>query len=161
MRLGSSWANPKAGNLNFIRAVANQPVQASSPVRVVPPVMPIKASPSGFPPVPVAPSAPGLTQIPSTPVKPFGPQVSQSIASPASQVGAPPVSPVVQPSIAQKIPMGSQVQPRLVGQMQGTMAPRQNTAVIGNPNVRSYKKGGVVTTRKVSTTVKNKSQSKW
>lgn len=122
MRMGSTWANPNAGNQNYLNALYQ-----SAPAQVM------------------ATSAPAPA--------PVGPQVRVKPETP------PPMA--AQPAITQKPRMGGTGMSRPVGQNQGTMAPGGNQSAFGNPAMKMFKKGGFVTTRKVSTADKNKSQPKW
>lgn len=143
MRMGGSWAGLNPGNQNYLNALQSMPAYSSqvSP----PPNAPAAAQPTGSaqaspPPEPVKAVAP-LSRVPGS---------------------RPPMpSPTVQPGIAQKARMGSQFQPKAVGQTQNTMAPGGNSSAYGNTATRAFKKGGIVTTRKVATATKNKSQPKW
>jgi hypothetical protein len=137
MRFGGSWAGLNPGNQNYLNALWGQ----SAPQAVMP------AAPIGAPPPSV--NAPQVAApVPQSRFRPVPPPVINR-------------TPVSQPEtqIRPKVRQVSQSRP--VGQDQATMAPGGNQSVFGDPGMRAYKKGGAVTTCKMSTASKNKSQPKW
>ena len=148
MRMGSTWANPNAGNQNYLNALAAQQY-IPQPVAPVVDQAPVVAPQSAVQPAAIAaPKAAPVAAVPQTRIKPVTPNAITR-------------TPVTEPEVQIRPKVRQVTQSRSVGQNQATMAPGGNQSVFGDPALRAYKKGGIVTTRKVSTAVKNKSQSKW
>lgn len=143
MRMGSRWANPNAGNQNFIRSGwgYNSDIGAWDWDRPGPTVTPVnRVGPTN----PISPPKPATPQMRVKPVTP-APIVRTPVTQPETQIKPKPRMSGASP----------------VGQTQNTMPPGGNQSAFGNPSVRNFKNGGSVTTCKVSTSQKNKSQPKW
>jgi len=136
MRFGGSWAGLNPGNQNYLNALWGQ----SAPQAVT------SAAPIGAPPPKASVAAP----VPQTKFKPLPPPtITRTMVS----------QPETQTRAKARVAPGNQ--PGTMGQTQNTMAPGGNQSAFGNQPMRAFKKGGAVTTSKVSTSSKNKSQPKW